>query len=121
MGKALLGGLSEEALEEYLVSAELRSYTPRTITNIDVLRAEVAQARRQGWAIADEELEDGLCAIAVPLLDHTGATIAAVNVTTSIVRHSVASLTLDLLPPLRATAAQIESDLGTAPPSASYR
>lgn len=121
MGKVLLAGLSDEALENYLRSATFQAYTPRTIVDPTVLASELARVREQGWAIVDEELEHGLRAMAVPVRDRTGETIAAINVTASTIRRTVEALTEELLPPLRETAAQIERDLSVAPPGASYR
>jgi IclR family acetate operon transcriptional repressor len=50
----------------------LERYTPRTITDRAALAEAVAAARRQGWAEAEGEREEGLSAIAVPVLDGRG-------------------------------------------------
>ena len=62
------------------VPAELPALTPRTITNPAALGAELARVRDRGWAAAVEELEAGLHAVAAPVLDATGATVASVSV-----------------------------------------
>jgi IclR family pca regulon transcriptional regulator len=111
LGKVLLAGLPEPELEAYFATAQLQSLAPRTIVSADALRAELAAVRANGWAISDQELEEGLRAIAVPLHDRTSQVVAALNLSSHVVRRSVEALRRDLLPPLRAAAAQIETDL----------
>lgn len=114
MGRVLLSGVPDEQLDATLSRADLRKLTARTITSVDVLRAAIQQARRQGYAIVDEELEIGLRSIAVPIRDAAGAVVAAVNLSAQASRSTVADLKRRLLPPLRETAAAIERDLGGA-------
>jgi IclR family pca regulon transcriptional regulator len=112
MGRVLLAGLDDEALEAALGRIDLRELTSGTITAVDRLRAEILGVRRQGYAIVDEELEVGLRSIAAPIRDRTGAVAAAVNLSAQASRTTVTDLKRRLLPPLRATAAAIEADLG---------
>jgi DNA-binding IclR family transcriptional regulator len=56
---------------------ELPKLAARTITNRQDLRAELDRVRSQGWAQIDDELEDGLFAMAVPLRDNVGQMFAA--------------------------------------------
>jgi DNA-binding IclR family transcriptional regulator len=78
-GKVLLAHLSPEELDQVL-SGELERYTAHTITDANQLQRDLATVRRQGYAIAQEELEEGLNALAAPIYDHTGQAIAAVGV-----------------------------------------
>jgi DNA-binding IclR family transcriptional regulator len=78
-GKVLLAHLAQDQLDGIL-SNELDRYTPRTITNPNELRQELAKSRERGYATTEEELERGLNVIAAPIHDHTGAVIAAVSV-----------------------------------------
>ena len=80
------------------------------------LRAKLQRVRRDGYAIVDQELEEGLRSIAVPLRDGSGTVVAAMNLSTHAARRSVAAMRSDLLPPLRETAARIEADLASAHP-----
>ena len=73
------------------------------------------RARRDGYALVDQELEEGLRSIAVPIRDGSGAVVAAMNLSTHAARRSVASMRSELLPALRETAARIEADLAAAP------
>ncbi len=60
--------------------AELTTYTPRTITDHAMLRAQLAQVRERGWSLCVEEQEDGLVAVGAPVRDATGAVVAAITV-----------------------------------------
>ena len=83
-------------------------------TDDPVLASKLDRVRRDGYAIVDQELEEGLRSIAVPLRDGSGAVVAAMNLSTHAARRSVASMRADLLPPLLETAARIEADLAAA-------
>ena len=111
MGRVLLAGQSDEWLSGYLASASLRRLTLHTVTDPEELRAELLQVRAHGWSLVDEELEEGLRAIAAPIRDPAGRVIAAVNVSAPTRRGSVDTLRSELLAPLLETAARIEEDL----------
>ncbi|WP_445045412.1 IclR family transcriptional regulator domain-containing protein, partial [Streptomyces sp. SAS_272] len=66
------------------------------------------------YALADEELEQGVRAIAVPIHDRAGRTVAALNAATHVARRTVEECVRDVLPALRSTASRIEADLHTA-------
>uniref|UniRef100_UPI0026F189E5 IclR family transcriptional regulator domain-containing protein n=1 Tax=Streptomyces viridosporus TaxID=67581 RepID=UPI0026F189E5 len=68
----------------------------------------------EGCALVDQEWEEGLRALAVPVRDRTGRAVAAVNAATHVARRTVENCREHLLPALRETAARIESDLHTA-------
>lgn len=88
VGKALLIDFSPEALHEIFGNASLKRYTAQTITNLDDLQADLARARRLGYAFDDEELHPGVKCIASPLRDHTGRVIAAFGISAPSVRLS---------------------------------
>ncbi|MDI9579744.1 MAG: IclR family transcriptional regulator [Thermobispora sp.] len=111
MGRVLLAGLPPAELDAYLERATLTGLTPYTITSKEALRAELDRVRAQGWAMVDQELEEGLRSIAAPIRDAAGRVVAAVNVSSHASRTTRESIRRDLLPPLLATAARIEADL----------
>lgn len=80
MGKVLLANLPPDELDAFLANGPLKAYTPRTITDVAVLRNELALVRRQGWAQSDGEIETGLRSLAAPLWDHHGRVCASINV-----------------------------------------
>ncbi|MFF8973119.1 helix-turn-helix domain-containing protein [Streptomyces sp. NPDC014995] len=67
-----------------------------------------------GYALVDEELEQGVRSIAVPIHDRTGRVIAALNAATHVARRTVEECVHDILPDLESTASHIETDLHTA-------
>jgi IclR family transcriptional regulator, pca regulon regulatory protein len=114
MGRVLLAAQPEDRLDEYLASVSLRGLTGHTITSATALRHELRKIRGQGWALVDQELEEGLRSIAAPIRDADGQVIAAVNVSTHAGRRSLNNVVDDLLQPLLATAQRIEVDLARA-------
>jgi IclR family transcriptional regulator, pca regulon regulatory protein len=111
MGRVLLAGLPDAELEDYLQRAQIRPLTPKAIATTPALRAELERIRAQGWALVDQELEEGLRSVAAPIRDRDGRVVAAVNVSAHASRASREKVRKDLLPPLLATAARIEGDL----------
>jgi IclR family pca regulon transcriptional regulator len=111
MGRVLLANLPPDTREQYLDRVPLTRRTSKTICATDELRAELERVRNQGWCIIDEELEEGVRAVAVPVRSRLGVTFAALNVATHASRSSVDDLRRSFLPPLLATAARIEADL----------
>jgi IclR family pca regulon transcriptional regulator len=126
VGRVILAGLPDEELELRLSGAELAPLTARTIVSADLLRAELERVRRQGYAVVDQELEEGLRSIAAPVRDRGGEVVAAVNIPVQAGRTTLAAVRRDLLPALLETVAGIEADLGistvaTGPARASSR
>jgi IclR family pca regulon transcriptional regulator len=111
MGRVLLANLPEEELEERLARIDIRPLTARTVTDKDELRAILAAARKQGYAATDQELEEGLRSLAVPIRDAGDVVIAALNVSVHASRASMAVLRRDFLPFARQAVAGIQADL----------
>jgi IclR family transcriptional regulator, pca regulon regulatory protein len=114
MGRVILAGLPPADLDAYLARAKFEPLTDRTIHTPDALRAELARVRRQGHSIVDQELEEGLRAIAAPIRDRSGAVTGAVNVSIHAARATVDDIRERILPPLLAATAAIEADLRIA-------
>ncbi|WP_436319239.1 IclR family transcriptional regulator domain-containing protein [Streptomyces nigra] len=115
VGRVILAHLPSSESERLLKRAELKPLTARTLTTQAALRAELHLVRAQGYALVDQELEEGLRSVAAPVRDRDGTVVAAVNIAVHAGRHTVDAVRRDLLPPLRATAAAIEADLRMAP------
>ncbi|GAA5174389.1 IclR family transcriptional regulator [Modicisalibacter zincidurans] len=60
VGKAYLAALGDAECEQYLEKLRLESITERTLTSLDALRDELAITRERGYAIDDEENEQGI-------------------------------------------------------------
>jgi IclR family pca regulon transcriptional regulator len=111
MGRVLLAGLDGDQLDAYLSRAPLVGLTTRTVTRPEVLRAELAKVRQQGWALVDQELEDGLRSVAAPIRSRTGRVVAAVNLSAHASRTPLEAMRRELLPQLLAACARIDADL----------
>ncbi|MPY33290.1 helix-turn-helix domain-containing protein [Streptomyces adustus] len=117
VGRAILAHAPDEDLDARLARACPPPLTARTIVDPDALRAELRRVRRQGHALVDQELEEGLRSVAVPVRGRDGAVVAGVNIAVSAGRTTVAAVRRDLLPPLLATVARIEADLRITDPA----
>jgi beta-ketoadipate pathway transcriptional regulators, PcaR/PcaU/PobR family len=80
MGRVLLAALPEGEARRRMEQTDRHAFTSHTRTDLKELMEELAKVRREGFAIIDQELELGLCSIAVPLRDTRGQVVAAVNV-----------------------------------------
>ena len=80
VGKAMLAFLPEEKSADILRRLRFERYTHHTITTAEALRAELEKTRRRGYAVDDEEYEEGLRCIAMPVLDAQRLPVAAVSV-----------------------------------------
>ena len=88
----------------------MRKLLPRTITDPAALRRELDKVRRNGFALVNQELEEGLVAVAAPVRDRSGRIKAAVNLSTHVGRKSVEDMKA-LVPLVMRAAADIEKGL----------
>jgi IclR family pca regulon transcriptional regulator len=112
MGRVLLAELAPDALDAYFARAQLRRLTERTVTDQGQLREVLAQVREQGWALVDQELEEGVRSIAAPIRGGQCRVVAAINVSGHAGRVSLGQLRDEFLPSLLETAKQISEDFG---------
>jgi IclR family pca regulon transcriptional regulator len=111
MGRVLLAALSPEQLDAVLSRTEMVPLSARTITDQGQLRPVLDRVRRQGYAAVDQELEEGLRSLAVPIHGASGAVVAALNVSVHASRASMTALRREYLPLARTAARAIEGDL----------
>ena len=111
MGRVLLAGLNDPQLEEFLDELVVSGPTQQSINNVEALRSEIHTVRSQGYALIDQELEEGIRSVAAPLRDRRGRTLAAINVGTHAARVTLKELRGVILPDLLATARSIETQL----------
>ena len=111
MGRALLAGLELDALERWLDACQPVQHTRHTVTDKKQLRGIIENVRMQGFAWVEQELELGLCSLAVPVRNPEGQVAIALN--TSMVFHPDAERDAKerLLPLLQATATALEACL----------
>ncbi|MGH9733012.1 MAG: IclR family transcriptional regulator domain-containing protein [Candidatus Acidiferrales bacterium] len=111
MGRILLAHQPESKLREYLAHAQFPLRTKRTITSPAKLADELAEIRRKGYSIVDQELEMGLRSIAVPVTGKADAVVCAMNVGTQAARVPITELRETIYPRLRSAAQQLSTIL----------
>ena len=107
MGRVLLAALPQPELDTYLEQVQLRRRTSHTVTDKKRLREILAEVSREGYALTDEELEEGLRSIAVPVRSGSGRVVAAINVSTQVGRVTKSQMLKEFLPALRKAAQRI--------------
>ncbi|MFC6282251.1 MULTISPECIES: IclR family transcriptional regulator domain-containing protein [Polaromonas] len=104
LGRMLLSALPEDELMQRLQASERTALTKHTATDIGELAARIALARRQGWALVNQELEEGLVSMAAPITNRSGQTVAALNISGQANRTSAKAMHDTMLPQLLAAA-----------------
>jgi IclR family pca regulon transcriptional regulator len=111
MGRVLLAALPEEQLDAYLRDLRPRPYTAKTITDPQRIRTVILKARKDGFALVNEELEAGLRALSVPVHNRQNKVVAAINVGAHALRIDQKQMLHRCLPVLRESAATISEVL----------
>ena len=111
MGRILLAALDDDSLRAYLTRADLKPRTSRTLHTPEALWECLMQVREQGWCIVDQELEQSLRSVAVPVRDASGQVLAAMNVSTHAGRVSRQELETRFLPVLLSGSKELGAQL----------
>jgi IclR family transcriptional regulator, pca regulon regulatory protein len=111
MGRVLLGELGDEALDAVLARSGLKNFTPRTQTNPRRLKQIIREDQRKGWSLVDQELEEGLVSLSVPIRGRNGKILAAMNVSGQAARTPPREMTRRFLPVLNKSAERINTAL----------
>jgi IclR family pca regulon transcriptional regulator len=111
MGRMLLASLPEQDLERLLESLDRAQRTKHTVTKVAELLSKIAQVRKQGWSLVNQELEEGLISMAAPLTNRNGQTVAALNISGQANRTSARVMQETMLPPLLTAAKNISRGL----------
>lgn len=114
MGRVLLAALPPSVARARLLASDRRKLTPRTVTQLDALMAELTKVRKQGFATIDQELEQGLVSIAAPVYDASDRVVAAINCGTHTTRLSIRELKERALPLLRSAQLELRGILTSA-------
>ncbi len=113
MGRVLLAGLPEDEALACLQASKREALTRHTVTDIDALRLKIAQARKQGWCLVNQELEEGLVSMAAPIVDAAGRTVAALNISGQANRTSARAMQDNMLPALLTASQAVTRLLGS--------
>lgn len=114
MGHVLLANLPEEELDAYLDSFQYEQFTDKTITSKEELRDVLKDVHNKGWGGVDQQFEEGLRSIAVPIRDAQGKTIAAINCSVHAGRISKQMLRDEFLPVLLECSDNISQAIASA-------
>ncbi len=115
MGRVLLAFSPETVISDYLQQYERTQFTDQTVTAEKALLSILRETAKQGWAMIDQELEEGVRSIAVPVRDPAGKVLIAINVSVHATRVSTEVLKSEFLPKLSNAAREIEADLINRP------
>jgi DNA-binding IclR family transcriptional regulator len=111
-GKAILAQTARELVAAlYGEQKTLERLTPRTLTTLEALQEDLDRSARRGYAIDNEEHEEGVSCVAVPIFDHTEKPHAAISVSGPTARIVHAD-TGELGSLLREHAGEISAELG---------
>jgi DNA-binding IclR family transcriptional regulator len=80
VGKAMLASLPEPAVTALLEQHPLQAYTRKTLTTRAALSADLDRIRKRGYAVDDEEIEDGLRCVGAAVRNHSGNVIASLSI-----------------------------------------
>lgn len=80
VGKVILANIPETKVKEIIEQKGLVQFTPNTIIDYETLIDELGRIRETGYAIDNEEAEQGLKCVAAPIRDFNGNVIAATSV-----------------------------------------
>jgi IclR family pca regulon transcriptional regulator len=115
MGRVLLAGLSDQEIDDYLGKTQLEQLTPHTITDPVELRKVIEVVRTDGYAMVEQELEEGVRSIAAPITNGRGKVLAAMNISGHASRVTVETMLEEFRPRLLATARTISESAGSLP------
>jgi IclR family pca regulon transcriptional regulator len=101
LGRVLIANAPAEERAAYLARTSLDARTPKTMTGKATLRVLLDRVRQAGFAVVDEELEQGLRSIAVPVLGGDGQARFALNISAHAALVSVDEMEARFLPILR--------------------
>ena len=111
-GRAMLSQMAPADAEAILARSDLVARTPFTETAPARIMTRVAEARRLGYALSNQESYVGDISVASPVCDHAGRVLAAVNIAVPHPRWSLAAVEQDLAPIVIETARAISKALG---------
>ncbi len=114
LGKSILSYLPADQIESLLWEPRAGRWRAESKAGMERLQRDLAEIRRQGYAVDDEEFEKGLRCVGAPVFDKTGAPVGAISVS-----GSTSTLTDNMLPRIgrrvRAECDAISYTLGFVP------
>lgn len=112
IGKAQLAYDSEDELKRIFKQSDLKSFTKNTITSRDKLIKHLKEVAKQGYAIDNEEFEEGVKCIGIPIWDYTHRVVAGICISGPTSRMSDKRIKEELMTLVNSAAYQISHRLG---------
>ncbi len=112
MGKAQLAFEAPETVAEILGKKELKKFTPTTISDRDKLVEHLVLVKQLGYAVDDEEWDEGVRCVGAPIFDYTRKVVGALSVSGPSVRMSLDQIRKDYAPLVRGACEEISHRLG---------
>ena len=88
IGKVLLANQKQDEIDRLILDYQYQNVTPNTITNEAVFREEIEKIQQQGFALDNQENEQGVRCVAVPILKGDNKVLAAISISTLVSRVS---------------------------------
>lgn len=92
VGKALLAEFPEHRVRHICAVRRLERFTDKTLTDLGQFMSELAESRRRGWALDDEERTLGMRCVAAPIFNEHAEVIAAISISGPSVRVTLRKL-----------------------------
>ena len=116
IGKAQLAYEAPESIAEIIGRKELKKFTAKTISDKDQLIEHLALVKELGYAIDDEEWDDGVRCVGAPIFDYTRKVVGAISLSAPAVRMTMDMIQKEFLPLIRTAVEEISSRLGYKSP-----
>lgn len=111
-GKVQLAYMTDEELDNYIPSKELKRFTPNTIVDKEELKKHLAIVAEQGYAVDNEELDIGVRCVGAPIRDYTRRIIGAVSISGPSMRFTDERIEKELIPLVKKAGEEISTKLG---------
>lgn len=112
VGKVQLAFRSEQELERSVDWKNMKAFTPNTITDKETFLKHLQEVRERGYAIDDEEFEEGVRCVAVPVKDYTRRVVAGISIQAPVFRLTEERIEEEILPVLREAGIKASQRLG---------
>ena len=86
IGKAVLAHLEPERVAAIARKTGLEAFTTKTLSTLPALTGDLAEIRRRGWSVDDEERNEGMRCVAAAVFNEFGEPVGGVSVSGPTVR-----------------------------------
>jgi IclR family pca regulon transcriptional regulator len=114
LGRVIVASFDDAELDAWTRRIQFHAYTEHTVRNATDLKRELKRVRSQGYALTSQELELGLCSIAVPVRAANGRVVAGLNVSMPYSERARGRAVEEILPALINTRDVIEGSIRTS-------